>query len=97
MWIQARLGGDEFIAILEGVNGLQDIRTIAQRVFDALMKQHLLADQKVLVTPSIGISVFPDDGATCEMLIKHADSAMYQSKSNGKGQIQFFNADFNIS
>ena len=93
----ARLGGDEFIVVLEGVNGLQEINIIVRRIFDTLMKHHFLTEQKLLVTPSIGISVFPDDGSTCDVLIKHADSAMYQSKSAGKGVIRFYNADFNNS
>ena len=91
----ARFGGDEFIVVMESVKGLEEINFITQRVFDALMKTHLLADQKLQVSASIGISVFPDDGDTCDLLIKHADTAMYESKSNGKGQIRFFNEDFN--
>lgn len=87
----ARLGGDEFIVVLEGVNDLQDINIIAQRIVDALTKYHLLAEQKVLATPSVGISVYPDDGSACDVLIKNADTAMYQSKSSGNGKIQFFN------
>jgi diguanylate cyclase (GGDEF)-like protein len=86
----ARLGGDEFIVVLEGVSDLQEINIIAKRIMEALTKHHLLAEQEVLATPSIGISVFPDDGSTCDILIKHADMAMYQSKLGGKGQFQFF-------
>jgi len=91
----ARFGGDEFIVVMEDVKGLEEINFITQRVFDALMRPHLLAEQKLQVSASIGISVFPDDGDSCEILIKHADTAMYESKSKGKGQIKFFNDDFN--
>ena len=93
----ARIGGDEFIVILEGVNDLQEINIIAKRINGTLSRHHLLAEHKVIATPSIGISVFPNDGSTCDILIKHADTAMYQSKACGKEKIQFFNAEFNIS
>ncbi|MCW8935536.1 MAG: GGDEF domain-containing protein [Gammaproteobacteria bacterium] len=91
----ARFGGDEFIVLMESVKGLEEINIITRRIFDSLMKHHLLAGQKLQVTASIGIAVFPSDGDTCELLIKHADTAMYESKANGKGQIRFFNDDFN--
>lgn len=91
----ARFGGDEFVVLMESVKGLEEINIITKRIFDSLMKHHLLADQKLQVSASIGIAVFPNDGDSCELLIKHADSAMYESKANGKGQIRFFNDDFN--
>lgn len=91
----ARFGGDEFIVVMESVKGLEEIDFITHRIFDALMKTHLLDGQKLQVSASIGISVFPDDADNCDLLIKHADTAMYESKSNGKAQIRFFNESFN--
>ena len=93
----ARFGGDEFIVVLESIIDLTELHNITQRIFEALSKAHQFSEQKVYATPSIGISIYPVDGETCEVLIKNADTAMYQSKSAGKDQIHFFNQDFDIA
>ncbi|WP_461482121.1 EAL domain-containing protein [Porticoccus sp.] len=76
----ARLGGDEFTVILEGVTDLETVSKIAAKICDALSQPFVFLQQKMFVTTSIGISVFPQDGEDISTLMKHADSAMFRAK-----------------
>lgn len=91
----ARLGGDEFVIILEGVSSIQDVAGVAQKLINALERPVILERQEMFVTTSIGISVYPDDGDSADILIKHADTAMYRAKEQGRNNGQFYTADMN--
>ncbi|MFD1032460.1 putative bifunctional diguanylate cyclase/phosphodiesterase [Metaplanococcus flavidus] len=87
-----RLGGDEFIIVIIDANDEKCIVTANKLL--ALFCESLQVDEyEVDVTPSIGISKFPEHGSTAEDLMKNADAAMYLSKENGKNGYSFFNAD----
>jgi len=86
----ARLGGDEFVIIIEHVKNSEDVAIIAQRIIDNIRIPILLETTEVVVTASIGISIFPDDSLDTDTLIKHADIAMYSAKENGKNSFQYF-------
>jgi diguanylate cyclase (GGDEF)-like protein/PAS domain S-box-containing protein len=91
----ARLGGDEFVIILEEMSGIQDAAGVAQKLIHALERPMMLERQEVFATTSIGISVYPDDGDNADTLIKHADTAMYRAKEQGRNNCQFYLADMN--
>ncbi|TNE76078.1 MAG: EAL domain-containing protein, partial [Gammaproteobacteria bacterium] len=76
----ARLGGDEFTVILEGVTDRETVSKIAAKICDALSQPFVFLQQKMFVTTSIGISLFPEDGQDIGSLMKHADSAMFRAK-----------------
>jgi diguanylate cyclase (GGDEF)-like protein len=76
----ARLGGDEFTVVLEGVAGKEVVSKIAAKICDALSQPFVFLQQKMFVTTSIGVSMFPDDGQDISSLMKHADSAMFRAK-----------------
>ena len=76
----ARLGGDEFTVLLSSLKHPEDASIVADRIRDELSKPHQLAGHKFIVTPSIGISVFPQDGEDVGTLLKSADMAMYFAK-----------------
>lgn len=78
----ARLGGDEFTVVLEGVAGNEVVSKIAAKICDTLGQPFAFLQQKMFVTTSIGISMFPDDGQDISTLMKHADSAMFRAKEN---------------
>ncbi|HYC42283.1 MAG TPA: EAL domain-containing protein [Noviherbaspirillum sp.] len=86
----ARLGGDEFTVILEPVDQEDDAAAVASRIADAFHHPFDLARGKNFVSASVGVSLFPHDGLDAETLLKHADIAMYQAKSEGKGQFHFY-------
>ncbi|MDD5240147.1 MAG: EAL domain-containing protein [Sulfuricella sp.] len=91
----ARLGGDEFVIILEHVASIQNVTGVAQKLVHALERPVVLDHQEMFVTTSIGISVYPYDGDSADILIKHADTAMYRAKERGRNNYQFFTADMN--
>jgi len=87
----ARLGGDEFVVLVPDIHDVGDIDTVAEKLMTALNQPYTLEDQPVVSTPSIGISIYPDDGNQMDDLMKHADAAMYKAKQSGRGNFKFFN------
>lgn len=85
----ARLAGDEFLIVLDDIAGLPDVTRVAQAVLDALRQPFPLPAKRVTLTPSIGISLFPDQGDTVDELIRRADAAMYQAKTEGGNRFRF--------
>jgi diguanylate cyclase (GGDEF)-like protein len=86
----ARLGGDEFTIILDDIDQSQDAAKVAQRINEELAVPYTLEGQEVIVTASIGISIYPDDGRDISTLIKNADTAMYHAKDHGRNNFQFY-------
>ena len=89
----ARMGGDEFVVVLDGMAETDDILTVAQKMFHSLSQPYEVEGHNIRATPSIGISVYPEDGADRESLIMNADSAMYHTKENGRNDFKFFVSD----
>ncbi|WP_313301931.1 EAL domain-containing protein [Pseudomonas sp.] len=87
----ARLGGDEF-CVVTSLNNRDDARHLAQRIMQRMKDPIDLGGRRMVMTTSIGISLYPDDGLTAEELLKHADLALYQSKGNGRNSLHFFNS-----
>ncbi len=87
----ARLGGDEFVLLLPIANQ-RPMASLLQLVQEAVAAPVTLGAQALAVTCSIGISVFPADGADAGQLLKHADIAMYRAKEAGRNQVQFYEA-----
>ena len=85
-----RLGGDEFTVILEPVEHEDEAAAVAARIVEAFHLPFDLARGKNFVSASIGVSLYPGDGLDAETLLKHADIAMYQAKSDGKGHFRFY-------
>ena len=84
----ARLGGDEFVLLLEDLEG----ERVLERVLEAIRTPIALASQQVCVSASIGVTLFPEDDADPDTLLRHADQAMYRAKQRGRNCIQFFDA-----
>ena len=89
----ARFGGDEFVILLDDVASENDIRGVAMKVLNALIPAFEIDDQRLYITASIGISLYPNDGEDSSTLLKHADIAMYRAKDLGKNTYQFYSAD----
>lgn len=86
----ARWGGDEFTLMLPHLHSAEDISHIAQRILDRLTSSFYLGEQELYITASLGIALFPYDGADVETLLKNADLAMYQAKQQGKNNYQIY-------
>jgi diguanylate cyclase (GGDEF)-like protein/PAS domain S-box-containing protein len=93
--IVARLGGDEFVVMIENFAGPRDAIAVAQKILNGLVKPFFVDGQEFLMSASIGISTFPDDGADMEALVKNADIAMYRAKDQGRNNYQFYSAQMN--
>ena len=87
--VVARFGGDEF-CILINLNHREEAQSMGQRIMLKLKEPIELSGRQMVMTTSIGISVFPDDGTNCAELLKHADLALYQSKGCGRNNLNFF-------
>ncbi len=86
----ARMGGDEFTLVLSEVRSPKDACSVAQKILDAFRAPFLLDGEEVYVSASIGISIYPDDGNTTEILLKNADMAMYRAKATGGSWYELF-------
>ncbi|MEK9752239.1 MAG: EAL domain-containing protein [Rhodospirillaceae bacterium] len=91
----ARLGGDEFTVILPNIHGPGDTVIVAKKIIEKVREPIYLAENKVYVSASIGITLYPNDADDEETLIKHADTAMYEAKAAGRRTYKFFTADMN--
>jgi len=91
----ARFGGDEFTILLEGVNHANDVVIVANKIIRSISYPIRIHDQELYVTPSIGITMYPDDADSVEQLMKHADSAMYRAKEEGRNGFQFYTDGMN--
>jgi len=91
----ARLGGDEFTVILDGINGSEDAVIVAEKIIELMAPAFRLDGHELVVTPSIGITIFPDDAGDMRSLLKNADTAMYRAKEQGGNCFQFYTADMN--
>lgn len=87
----ARLGGDEFTIVLPDIKDSQVANLIAQRVQSVLQQSFRIGEEEITVSASIGISIFPEDGGDAATLLKHADTAMYHAKEQGRNNWQMYN------
>ncbi|MGE8065706.1 putative bifunctional diguanylate cyclase/phosphodiesterase [Pseudomonas sp. NPDC089569] len=90
--VVARFGGDEFCMLID-LHEREEARHMAQRIMQKMKEPIELAGRRMVMTTSIGISLFPEDGKTCEELLKNADLALYQSKGCGRNGLNFFSAN----
>lgn len=88
----ARLGGDEFTALFANVDRPEDALAVANRIGEFMRRPFLLEGREVTLTTSVGIAMFPEDGADAATLLKHADTAMYRAKEVGRDNAQLYSA-----
>jgi len=86
----ARLGSDDFALVVPGVAGSEGIAPVVQTVQDLLSRTYVLSAGKAVLTCTIGISVFPEDAASAEDLVKNAENARYHALQRGAGSYEFF-------
>ena len=89
----ARMGGDEFVVLLPEAGESEAIERIAKNMLAAVSKEVTVGAHTLRVTPSIGISCYPRDGADAYALLRNADTAMYRTKSDGRQGVRVFSAD----
>jgi len=90
-----RIGGDEFVVVLPEAKRSSDVAHVAQKVIEQLSQPVTVEERELVVTCSIGIAIYPDDGRDAESLIRNADAAMYHAKELGRANYQFFTEQMN--
>jgi diguanylate cyclase (GGDEF)-like protein len=88
----ARMGGDEFLLLLTEITQKKNVTTIAQKILESIRKPFTIDDHEIMITASIGITIFPDDGDDADMLMKSADLAMYRAKEKGRDNFQYYSS-----
>lgn len=91
----ARLGGDEFTVVLSDVTDIAHIKKVASRILNSLSEPIALQSHNPVVTPSIGIALYPEDGTDADTLVRNADTAMYVAKAEGRACYRFYDEDMN--
>ncbi|MFZ4873632.1 EAL domain-containing protein [Janthinobacterium sp. Mn2066] len=91
----SRHGGDEFVIILAEVGGVDQAAHVAASVLQAVTQVYQLGAYELQVSASIGVAIFPSDGADIDSLMHNADTAMYHAKQLGRNNFQFVNAEMN--
>jgi len=88
--IVARIGGDEFVVVSTGLRDNSDAVVLAEKILVRISMPYDVAGNEIMISPSIGISVYPEDGQTVDDLMRTADMAMYHSKDMGRNTYQYF-------
>jgi diguanylate cyclase (GGDEF)-like protein len=92
----SRLGGDEFIVILSSLEHDEDITKAAEKILAVFSEAIMIENREIYTSASMGIAVFPNDGTDINVLLKNADTAMYQAKGQGRNNFQFYSKDMNV-
>lgn len=85
-----RIGGDEFLIVMEDIDSPGDVTTVAEKIISTLRQPIELNGQELSVSASLGISIYPDDGKTTQLLMSNADAAMYSAKEQGRDTFRFY-------
>lgn len=91
----ARQGGDEFVALLGDLNSEDEATLVAEKMIESLCGEFVISEYQLSITPSIGLSIYPNDGETAVQLLRNADLAMYRAKEGGRNRFQYYEADMN--
>jgi diguanylate cyclase (GGDEF)-like protein/PAS domain S-box-containing protein len=88
--IVVRMGGDEFVVVLKDIVNTEEVLLAAQRIIEALAEPFLISGRSIVTSTSIGVSLYPRDGADMGELLRHSDAAMYHAKDRGRNNCQIF-------
>lgn len=95
--IISRSGGDEFIIVLQDIASIDSVKTIINSLLQTIHDSIELYDTKFNITTSVGISIYPEDGTSVEILLKNSDTALFDAKRNGKNNFKFFHESMSSS
>ncbi len=93
--VVARLGGDEFVVLLEGAGASANAALVARKIEQANAQPFEIGGQQIFTSSSIGIGLYPQDGASAASVLRNADKAMYHAKQHRRGSIEYFREELN--
>jgi diguanylate cyclase (GGDEF)-like protein/PAS domain S-box-containing protein len=88
--VAARLGGDEFAILMHPIESFERVQEVANNILQAISRPYMIKDHELQISTSLGMACLPKDGTSSEILLKHADLAMYQAKELGRNQFHQF-------
>ncbi len=91
----SRIGGDEFVIVMDGVDDVLHLQPTLSKLLAEMRRPYVVNEAALNITATIGVSVFPGDGADGQSLLRNADAAMYHAKSEGRDRYQFYNKQMN--
>jgi diguanylate cyclase (GGDEF)-like protein/hemerythrin-like metal-binding protein/PAS domain S-box-containing protein len=94
--IIGRFGGDEFVVILSDLKDITIIEIISNKIIEKLSEVYILGKEKIHISSSIGIGIYPSDGANSLELLSNAEQAMYKAKKNGRKQYHYYRKSLQI-
>ena len=89
----SRLGGDEFIVLLSQIVAAEDAARVAEKLIAAVSQPYRIEEHELLLTASVGISIYPDSGTEANSLLRNADASMYSAKEAGRNRYRFYSED----
>jgi diguanylate cyclase (GGDEF)-like protein/PAS domain S-box-containing protein len=89
----SRLGGDEFIVLLSQIAAAEDAARVAEKLIAAVSEPYRIEEHELLLTASVGISIYPDSGTEANSLLRNADASMYSAKESGRNRYRFYSED----
>jgi diguanylate cyclase (GGDEF)-like protein/PAS domain S-box-containing protein len=89
----SRVGGDEFVVLLSEIETAEDAARVAEKLIDTLSQRYEIEEHELLLTASIGICIYPDNGTESTILLRNADASMYSAKQAGRNRYQFYSED----
>lgn len=92
----SRVGGDEFVVLLSEIETAEDAARVAEKLIFALSQPYHIGEHELLLTASIGICLYPDNGAEPGTLLRNADASMYSAKETGRNRYQFYSEDMTV-
>lgn len=91
----ARLAGDEFVVVLKDIDDENTVKRLTHKLLSAINEPFNIAGREIIISTSIGVSLYPQDGKSADILLRNADAAMYQAKKSGTSQFQFYTETLN--
>jgi diguanylate cyclase (GGDEF)-like protein/PAS domain S-box-containing protein len=92
----SRVGGDEFVVLLSEIETAEDAARVAEKLIFGLSQPYLIEEHELLLTASIGICIYPDNGKESNILLRNADASMYTAKETGRNRYQFYSRDMTV-
>jgi diguanylate cyclase (GGDEF)-like protein len=92
----SRVGGDEFVVLLSEVEIPDDAARVAEKLISGLSQPYRIDEHELLLTASIGICIYPDNGSQPSILLRNADASMYSAKQGGRNRYQFYSDDMTL-
>ncbi|OUR71030.1 hypothetical protein A9Q77_06965, partial [Marinomonas sp. 42_23_T18] len=93
--IVSRLGGDEFVILLQNIVSEHAVKQFCNGLMQSIEKPMDILGRSIIITHSLGVTLYPKDGDTTNILLKNADAALHKAKESGRNNVQFFTANLN--